>query len=127
MGRRLKLCESNSISRVLLFCPFNDRLLCLMCIMEGDYVASYVGDPNAALSVCDDFFHNAFFELLVYLHSIKFELEACGFPQPLGATFMNYSVHIGRHCPHSANTTFYLWAARARLGSSAFLFVCHNS
>jgi hypothetical protein len=95
--------------------------------MEGYKEASYVGDPNAALSVCDDFFHNAFFELLVYLHSIKFELEACGFPQPLGATFLNYSVHIGRHCPHSANTTFYLGAARARLGSSAFLFVCHNS
>lgn len=90
-----------------------------MCIMEGYKEASYVGDPNAALSVCDDFFHNAFFELLVDLHSIKFELEACGFPQPLGATFLNDCIYIGWNCPHSADTALYLLATCSWLSTAA--------
>ena len=103
----------------MLFCPFNDRLPCLMCIMEGYKEASYVGDPNAALSVCDDFFHDAFFDLLFFLHTFKCEFETDGFPNELGATFLNDCIYIGWNCPHSADTALYLLATCSWLSTAA--------
>ena len=41
----------------------------------------------------------AFFELLIYLHSVKFEFEADGIPDVGGATLADYLLHVFGNYP----------------------------
>ena len=86
--------------------------------MEGDYVASYVGDPNAALSVCDDFFHNAFFDLLFFLHFVQGILESDGIPDVGLALLVDDVEDVLRNDP-TAFLAFYGRAATVAPAASA--------
>lgn len=69
----------------------------------------------------------AFFELLIYLHSVKFELEADGIPDVGGASLTDYPLHVLRYYP-CVTCAVGLGAAGSlsEAAASWFLLIIHN-